>query len=107
MIERPRLSDTELAEVGAILARHLPRHVKVFVFGSRAGGTVKPWSDLDLLLDGGSPLPFEWLGGLAEDFDESRLPWKVDLVDRRTISAEFGRIVDAGKVPFPGWERET
>ena len=94
------LSSTELAEVRAILSRHLPPDVRVFVFGSRAGGRVKPWSDLDLLLEGGSRLEWGLLGDLAEDFDESRLPWKVDIVDRAAISPEFGRIVDASKVPL-------
>ncbi|MEO6718294.1 MAG: nucleotidyltransferase domain-containing protein [Novosphingobium sp.] len=94
------LKEAEAREVRAILARHLPSNVRVFVFGSRAGGRVKPWSDLDLLLDGDSRLEFGVLARLAEDFDNSRLPWKVDIVDRAAISPEFGRIVDAGKVPF-------
>ena len=35
---------------------------------------------------------------LAEAFDESALPWKVDLVDRATVSEAFGRIIDAGRI---------
>jgi len=95
-----RLTVEEAAEVGAILARHLPPGVRVHVFGSRAGGWVKPWSDLDLLLEGEGPVPWSAMAALAEAFDDSRLPWKVDLVDRATVSPEFGRIVDAQKVPF-------
>lgn len=58
-------------------------------------------SDLDLLLDGSAPLDVRLLQDLAEDFEESDLPWKVDLVDRNAIGPEFARIVDATKVPFP------
>lgn len=92
------LTDAELADVRAILARHLGPEVRVGVFGSRAGGTPKPWSDLDLVLEGPAPLSLATLAALAEAFDESGLPWKVDLVDRRTVSAAFGSIIDAGRI---------
>ncbi|MET0178856.1 MAG: nucleotidyltransferase domain-containing protein [Novosphingobium sp.] len=94
------LAPEELAQVRGILRRTLPSEVAVFVFGSRAGGRVKPWSDLDLLLDAGTPVSASVLGRLAMAFDESRLPYRVDLVDRAAISPEFARIVDRTKVRF-------
>jgi predicted nucleotidyltransferase len=95
------LSDTELAQVRSILDAHLPPGVEVAVFGSRAGGRVKRFSDLDLVLEGPEPLPRSVLGTLADAFDESLLPFKVDLIDRRAVSDEFGAIVDATKQPLP------
>lgn len=95
------LTSAEAQEVRAILKRRLPVEVGVYVFGSRAGGRVRRMSDLDLLLDGSAPLGVRLLQDLAEDFEESDLPWKVDLVDRNAIGPEFARIVDATKVPFP------
>jgi len=92
------LTPQELATVRAILARHLPAGVTVSVFGSRARGTAKPWSDLDLALGAPSPLPLALLAALAEAFDESALPWKVDLVDRATVSPVFATIIDRDKV---------
>lgn len=98
------LSAQELAQVRAILAAHLPPGVTVSVFGSRAAGAgkpaPKPWSDLDLALEGESPLPLSLMAELAEAFDESALPWKVDLVDGKAISAGFAAIVKAGCVPL-------
>lgn len=94
------LTAEETAEVRAILLRLLPPSVRVFVFGSRAGGRVKPWSDLDLVLEADAPLSLSTLGDLADAFDESDLPWKVDLVDRFAVSQAFGGIVDAVKIPF-------
>lgn len=95
------LAPAELAEVRAILARHLPDSVKVWVFGSRAGGNPKPWSDLDLVLEGSDVLPLSLLAELAEAFDESALPWKVDLVDRRTVTPQFRAIIDRDAPPLP------
>lgn len=80
---------------------HLPDDVMVTVFGSRAGGRVKPFSDLDLVLEGPARLSLSLLGTLADAFDESLLPFKVDLVDRLSVSESFGAIVDATKVPLP------
>ena len=95
------LTPAETVAVREILKRHLPPGVEVFVFGSRAGGRVRRMSDLDLLLHGAGPLPSPLLTDLAEEFEESDLCWKVDLVDRAAISPDFARIVDRTKVPFP------
>lgn len=86
--------------VRAILARLLPPDVTVSVFGSRACGTAKPWSDLDLAITGKQPISLVLLAELAEAFDESALPWKVDLVDRTTVDPAFGRIIDQSSVPL-------
>ncbi len=102
MSEGIALSPAELAEVHRVLAAHLPRGVRVGVFGSRAGGEPKPWSDLDLVLEGEQALSLAVQAELAEAFDESALPWKVDLVDRKAIDAAFGRIVDAARRELPG-----
>jgi predicted nucleotidyltransferase len=93
------ITPDELAIVKAILAQALPPGYQTFAFGSRATGIrLKPWSDLDLVVEGPQTLSMTVSGQLREAFDESLLPWKVDVVDRRSVSEEFGRIVDADKV---------
>ena len=86
--------------VRAILLRHLPENTRVYVFGSRSTLGAKPHSDLDLSLEAGEPLPLSTIAALREAFDESSLPWKIDLVDRAMASEAFGKLVDAQKVPF-------
>ena len=95
------LSGEELSVVKAILRAHLPNSVTVHVFGSRAVGQPKAWSDLDLLLEAAAPVPLSTIATLTEAFEESELPWKVDIVDRRTISEGFGRLIDQSKVALP------
>lgn len=95
------LSAEELALVRSILREHLPEGTEAGVFGSRAGGEPKPWSDLDLVMEGPSPLPLPVIAALAEAFDESALPFKVDLVDRQTVSEAFAAIIDAGRMALP------
>lgn len=87
-------------QVRDILSHWLPDGVSVRVFGSRAGGIPKAWSDLDLALIGREALPLSLLALLREAFDESALPWKVDLVDYRSVSPEFAAIIDRDSVPL-------
>ena len=100
------LSGEELALVCEILREHLPRDVTVHVFGSRVKpgrvkpSRAKPWSDLDLVLEGPAPLPLSLIGTLAEAFEDSALPWKVDLIDRNTLTNAFGRLIDGSKIPL-------
>ena len=91
----PNLRDT----VRAILAAHLPE-ATVFVFGSRARGTARLHSDLDLAVAADAPLPLDRLEALRDAFAASDLPMQVDVVDYRAASAGFRRIIDANKVPL-------
>ena len=81
----------------AILRANLPRTAKVWVFGSRAAGRARPYSDLDLAVDAGRSLTLEELASLAEAFGESDLPYRVDLVDWRSLDDRFRRIISHGR----------
>ena len=86
------------AIVRAILAQHLPPGVSIAVFGSRATGKSRRYSDLDLAVQGEGPLPPSLLADLAEAFDESDLPWKVDLIDWAAATEGFRQMVDQDRV---------
>jgi type I restriction enzyme S subunit len=71
-----------------ILRAYLPG-CRIWAFGSRATGRrVKRFSDLDLAIDGG-PLPLKEAALLDEALDESRLPFKVDVVELAVLTPEF------------------
>ena len=83
--------------VQAILQKHVPQYA-VWAFGSRAKWTAKDYSDLDLCVVSNKPLSFSLLGAIAEDFSDSDLPWKVDVVDWATTSEGFRKIIERDKV---------
>lgn len=89
------------AIVRDILKRHVP-DCDVWAFGSRAGWTAKPYSDLDLAVSCAAPLTLQKLGALRDAFSESDLPWKVDVVDLTTVDAAFRKIIEAQKVDLQG-----
>jgi type I restriction enzyme, S subunit len=80
-----------------ILQKNVPQH-DVWAFGSRAKWTAKPYSDLDLAIISDKPLSLAVGAALAEDFSESDLPWKVDVVDWATTSESFRQIIERDKV---------
>ncbi|WP_448337998.1 nucleotidyltransferase family protein [Chloroflexus aurantiacus] len=81
-----------LAIVCTILRKHVP-HYDVRAFGSRVQGRARRYSDLDLVIMTDEPLALDVLAGLAEDFADSDLPWKVDIVDWATTDAGFRAII--------------
>jgi predicted nucleotidyltransferase len=83
------ISTEQFSIVRDILRRHLPAGALVWAFGSRVTGRTKPFSDLDLLVDAGHALTLDQSAELAEAFDESDLPFKVDIVDQHRAGASF------------------
>lgn len=77
----PQLAAEHREQVLAILSRHLPPGVSVRVFGSRATGRARPFSDLDLMIIAKQPLALDLRAELAEAFELSSLPFRVDLVE--------------------------
>lgn len=94
------LSAAHCNVIKKILEQHVPPHAKVWIFGSRATGTAKKFSDVDLLIDLGVPMPLDILAKLSVDFEESNLPYKVDLADARTISTSFYKTIQAQLIPL-------
>ena len=87
-----------LAIVQEILRVHLPAGFQVWVFGSRANWTTKDSSDLDLAVAGAAKLDHKALVGLEVAFEESNLPYTVDVVDLKAVSSNFKQIVEDQRV---------
>ena len=101
------LTPAQKPTVCAIVDAHLPRQ-RVRVFGSRArsdaqadltANTAKPFSELDLLILGPA-LSNPLRGSLEEAFDESDLPFRVDIAEEASLSPAFLTKVSAQAVPL-------
>ena len=83
--------------VAALLQRHVP-HCDVWAFGSRAQQRAQPYSDLDLAIAADGELSLSTLAALAADFEDSALPFKVDVLDWSALSPAFRKTVQAQRV---------
>ena len=81
-----------------VLRAHLPPRTKAWVFGSRATGRARRYSDLDLAIDAGRRLTLDEIAGLAEAFSDSDLPYRVDLVDWHDINDRWRQTIVAERV---------
>lgn len=73
---------------------------QVWIFGSRARGTPHPFSDIDLLfqLPSGKSLPSGFLSDIREKAEESRLNYKIDLVDEQDLASSYKANVHQEKI---------
>jgi predicted nucleotidyltransferase len=87
------LAPPYLEKVRSILSEYVPG-CEVRAFGSRLTGTARHYSDLDLAVASAVKLSDDTLRHLKEAFEESDLPFRVDVLDWHTISPEFQRIIE-------------
>lgn len=91
------LSCTDWQEIQKIIAKKIAGY-EVWAFGSRTNGKAKPYSDLDLAIITHQPLSLEKYAKIKEAFDESNLPFRVDIVDLAATSATFRELIEQSKV---------
>ena len=82
----------------ALLQRHLPG-TAAWVYGSRARWTSTPTSDLDLVVFA-TPEQQPQVGDLREAFEESNLPFRVDLFVWDDVPESFRQRIEADRAPL-------
>ncbi len=87
------LTSAQRQTIADILQRFVP-DCEARAFGSRVRGAAKPYSDLDLAIVGKTKLPFKKLAALRIAFEESDLPFRVDVLDWHSISPEFQKAIE-------------
>lgn len=72
------------------ILKQFVQNATIYVFGSRAKNCAKPYSDLDLAIDqNGQKIDLSTLAKLQSAFEETTIPYTVDVVDLNAISEEF------------------
>lgn len=83
----------ELKIIKDILKYHLSE-CEVRVFGSRVHGGAKSYSDIDLVIVDREKVDIKTMFNIQEAFEESTLPFRVDMIDWHRISDEFKRVIN-------------
>ena len=93
-----RISTPDLAEVRKLVLAGLHGfHAAVYLFGSWAAGKAGRTSDIDVAVLPLEPIPRHVFSQIREALEESRVIYKVDLVDLSDTSEEFrSRILSEG-----------
>lgn len=79
--------------VRRILSDHVPE-AAVYAFGSRTHGPAKPHSDLDLIIHADAPVDARRMASLRLAFEDSDLPFRVDVLDWHTTDEAFRQHIE-------------
>ncbi len=73
---------------------------KVYLFGSRANGKYKKFSDVDLLyiFEANQPVPSGLISQITIKIEESDFPYKVDLVSDGELAVSYRNSVNADRI---------
>ncbi|MBW8351338.1 nucleotidyltransferase domain-containing protein [Bacillus sp. IITD106] len=88
-----KINSEELLIIQEILRQYVP-NAEVRVFGSRHKGNIKDTSDLDLVIINDKKIDLFQLAMLKEAFEESTLPFRVDVLDWYRITEDFRKHIE-------------
>lgn len=71
-----------------------PKECRVFVFGSQVSGQARKFSDIDVGIKSPKTIPLWKLSAMEEAFEESDLPYKIDVVDFNLVSEKFKQVAE-------------
>lgn len=80
-----------------ILFKYIP-DTEVWAFGSRVKSTNQKYSDLDLVIVGNEKQSLSTMSKLKDAFEESELPYEVDILDYQDIPENIKNEINKGYV---------
>lgn len=92
MDERHGIEEIHKKKIIGLLTLLFPE-AKVYLFGSRARGTHRQYSDIDLAVDDGAPINPGAIGEAKAMLSESNIPYFIDVVDFNEISPEMKKAI--------------
>lgn len=87
------LDKVTVSKIKKIIFQFLdPQKDRVFIFGSRAIGNGRKFSDIDIGVKSNKQINSITLSDIEEAFEESNIPYTVDVVDFSQVSANFNEV---------------
>ncbi len=87
-----KLSEKELRIVKNVLKNYVSDY-EVLVFGSRVTGNTHKYSDLDIAIRGADKIDLLVLAAVKDEFQNTDLPFRVDIIDFNRITPEFQAVI--------------
>jgi len=71
---------------------------KIYLFGSRARGNCKKYSDIDIALDAGKLLPVQDVDEVKSMLNESNIQYLIDVLDFHSVNAGMQEAIMKEKI---------
>ena len=90
-----------LDQINQVLWQHLDKtRDKAFIFGSWAIGDNRKFSDIDIGIESDRKLSLQLISQLQEAFEESNLPYAVEVVDFSGTTEQFKEVAKQATIPL-------
>ncbi|MCL1947995.1 MAG: nucleotidyltransferase domain-containing protein [Chitinivibrionia bacterium] len=101
MNDKINLDEKSFSIVCDILKKNLKgMNAKTYIYGSRAKGKNRKYSDIDIAVKAENNIPFSIMAHLSYDFEESFLDYFVDVIDLNATSENFIKHIEKDLVEF-------
>lgn len=95
------INPATLAQIKNILFHYIdPEDYSLFIFGSRVTEKNRKYSDIDIGIEGKKPLELKMIASIQDAFEESDLPYTIDIVDFATVSDRFKEVAKRNIFPL-------
>lgn len=92
------LEDQWKALIKQTVQKYLGNDARVFIFGSRATGTNRKWSDVDVGIVAQEKIPGSKKVEIEYELSESDIPYLVDVVDFQSVNPDFAKVALSSKI---------
>ena len=82
------------------ILKHYVSDYDVWLFGSRTSQEIKPFSDVDLVIMSHEDIPVSLMAKLTLAFEESELPYQVDIVEWHVLDEGVKKNIQAQHEPI-------
>jgi predicted nucleotidyltransferase len=87
--------EQDIILIAKTIRKHIP-DCEIRVFGSRIKGTARPYSDIDIAIVAENLISPLTLERIKEEFAQSDIPCRVDILDFKAISDSFRKVIEDG-----------
>lgn len=96
------MNDTKIEnQIKQIVFKYFsPPEYQVFVFGSRAGGKPRRFSDWDIGVKGDRPAPMRTMLLAEEELENSDIPVNVEIIDFNQVDQKFAKLALTKTIPW-------
>jgi predicted nucleotidyltransferase len=98
LMTRQELIDRSEAYIRRLLKEHIPAQAKVYLYGSRARHDHRWNSDYDIWID--ADVSRRVISEMTDQFDESFVPFSVDIVTTPQFEGRFAERVKGEAIPW-------
>lgn len=87
------IKDSDKEKIIALISALLPK-AKIILFGSRAAGSWRTGSDLDIAIDTGRRIKISDLGEIKSVLEGTNIPHSIDVVDYNFVDELMKKMID-------------